>query len=68
MISPILYALAKQVPAMQSGFTISTNYGDIEITDPDECRAVADVVRAVLEQRLQRAAHEQQKGGGDAER
>ena len=25
------YALAKQVPAMERGFTISTSYGDIQI-------------------------------------
>lgn len=52
MSNPTLYALAKQVPAMLGGFTIATSYGDIDISDPDECRAVADVVRAVLEQRL----------------
>lgn len=52
MSNPTLYALAKQVPAMLGGFTIATSYGDIDISDPDECRAVAEVVRAVLEQRL----------------
>lgn len=52
MSNPTLYALAKQVPAMLGGFTIATGYGDIDICDPDECRAVAEVVRAVLEQRL----------------
>lgn len=54
MSNPTLYALAKQVPAMLGGFSIGTSYGDIDISDADECRAVAAVVRALLEQRLQR--------------
>ena len=29
------YALAKQVPAMARGFTISTSYGDIEVDAED---------------------------------
>ena len=37
---------------MLGGFTIATGYGDIDISDPDECRAVAAVVRALLERRL----------------
>lgn len=52
MTKPTLYALAKQVPAMLGGFTIAASYGDIDISDPDECRAVADAVRTLLEQRL----------------
>lgn len=28
----ITYALAKQVPAMESGFTVATSYGDIIIS------------------------------------
>ena len=37
------YALAKQVPAMERGFTISTSYGDIEIAaeDADPFRRIA---------------------------
>ena len=31
----ISYALAKQVPAMARGFTISTSYGDIQIDAED---------------------------------
>lgn len=31
----ISYALSKQVPAMAHGFTIQTNYGDIEISAAD---------------------------------
>ena len=52
MTKPTLYALAKQVPAMLGGFTIATSYGDIDISNPDECRDVAAVVRALLERRL----------------
>ena len=40
----ISYALAKQVPAMARGFTISTSYGDIRI-DPDgpkQCQSLDD--------------------------
>ena len=58
MTKPTLYALAKQVPAMLGGFTIATSYGDIDICDPDECQAVATVVRALLEQRLAGGAPE----------
>jgi hypothetical protein len=34
------YALAKQVPDMARGFTISTSYGDIEISSEDAPRFV----------------------------
>ncbi len=59
-MSATLYALAKQVPAMLGGFTIPTSYGDIYISDPDECGAVAAVVKALLERRLD---DEPQQGG-----
>lgn len=63
MSNPTLYALTKQVPAMLGGFTIGTSYGDIDISDPDECRDVAAAVKALLERRLD----EQQEDGGDAD-
>lgn len=48
----LLYALAKQVPAMERGFTIATSYGDIGIS-PDWMaeriqRHVEHVLRAEL--------------------
>ena len=41
--APLSYALAKQVPAMERGFTISTSYGDIEVAaeDADPFRRMA---------------------------
>ena len=68
MSNPTVYALAKQVPAMLGGFTIATSYGDIDISEPDECRAVAEVVRAVLEKRLAGIEAERQEDGDDADR
>ncbi|WP_150615200.1 hypothetical protein, partial [Pandoraea terrigena] len=50
----ISYALAKQVPAMESGFTISTSYGDIQISAAD-ARAVASVVERILTRKLDAA-------------
>lgn len=67
MSNPTFYALAKQVPAMLGGFTIATSYGDIDISDPDECRAVAEVVRTLLEHRLAGTAPERSEGNGDAD-
>lgn len=48
----IAYALAKQVPDMQRGFTIQTAYGDIVI--PPGCMAerLAERVRSALEVEL----------------
>ncbi len=45
------YALAKQVPAMERGFTIATSYGDIEI-DAEDAAKVADVVRVIVARQL----------------
>lgn len=46
------YALAKQVPAMEFGFSIHTNYGDITIR-AEHAPAVARAVKKVLERQLQ---------------
>ncbi|MGL4860363.1 MAG: hypothetical protein ACRC5A_11655 [Enterobacteriaceae bacterium] len=46
------YALAKQVPDMVRGFTISTTYGDIDITEPDDAEKIAALVKGLLERRL----------------
>lgn len=45
------YALAKQVPAMERGFTIATSYGDIEI-DAEDAAKVANVVRVIVGRQL----------------
>lgn len=46
------YSLAKRVPDMARGFAISTNYGDITI-NADESEEIIDVVRDVLEARIE---------------
>jgi len=48
------YSLAKRVPAMESGFHIQTDYGEIYI-DADEGKAVVKAVRGLLEKKLKRA-------------
>lgn len=45
------YALAKQVPAMERGFTIATSYGDIEMTGPDAV-LIARMTGLVLSDKL----------------
>jgi len=43
------YALAKQVPAMQRGFTIATSYGDITIEAGWMADCMADHMRRALQ-------------------
>jgi hypothetical protein len=45
------YALAKQVPAMANGFSISTSYGDIEI-GPEDAALIVEAVRTVLRRQV----------------
>lgn len=53
------YAIAKQVSAMRShGFSVATNYGDIQIS-ADEGKDIATQVQRVLEDRLARIAGKQ---------
>ncbi|KVQ01856.1 hypothetical protein WJ96_33225 [Burkholderia ubonensis] len=52
-VDALRYALAKQVPAMERGFTIQTNYGSIEIAAEDAER-VASIVRSILLDNLAR--------------
>lgn len=49
------YALAKQVPDMGRGFTISTSYGDIVIAPDRHADAIAAAVRRALEIQLKAA-------------
>ena len=49
------YALAKQVPDLERGFTISTSYGDIVIESGHHANAIAATVRRVLEIQLKAA-------------
>ena len=48
------YALAKQVPAMARGFTISTSYGDIEVA-ADDAEAFQRLAKLMLTQKLANA-------------
>lgn len=58
------YALAKQVPAMARGFTISTSYGDIEIAS-DDAEAFQRLAKLMLNQKLANAiAAEKEMGDG----
>ncbi|VBF96449.1 hypothetical protein [Burkholderia pseudomallei] len=54
MIEALRYALAKQVPDMERGFVIQTNYGDlvIDAADADHFAALA---RIILGDKLARA-------------
>lgn len=47
----LTYALAKQVPSMATGFTISTAYGDLHI-EGDDAAEVALMVRRLLAAKL----------------
>ena len=49
------YALAKQVPDLERGFTISTSYGDIVIESGRHVNGIAAAVRRVLETQLKAA-------------
>ena len=58
------YALAKQVPAMGRGFTISTSYGDIEIA-ADDAEVFQRLAKLMLTQKLANAiAAEKEMGNG----
>lgn len=46
------YSLAKRVPDMERGFSISTSYGEIYIGSGTEAESIAAAVRRVLERRL----------------
>ncbi len=45
------YSLAKRVPDMESGFSISTNYGELFI-DADEAEPIIKAVRRAIEKNL----------------
>lgn len=54
MIDALRYALAKQVPAMERGFTIQTSYGDLVI-DTEDADHFAALARVILGDKLARA-------------
>ena len=56
------YALAKQVPAMERGFTISTSYGDIEVA-ADDAEAFQRLAKLMLTQKLANAIAAEKKMG-----
>ena len=63
------YALAKQVPAMERGFSISTSYGDIEVAaegnDVFYVQAFQRLAKLMLTQKLAHAiAAEKEMGNG----
>lgn len=61
---PLSYALAKQVPAMARGFTISTSYGDIAVAG-DDAEAFQRLAKLMLTQKLANAiAAEKEMGDG----
>ncbi|NHV27691.1 hypothetical protein [Burkholderia sp. D-99] len=49
------YALAKQVPAMERGFTIQTSYGDLKI-DAEDAGRIAAAVKLALTRKLNASA------------
>lgn len=58
------YALAKQVPAMERGFTISTSYGDIEV-DAEDAEQFQRLAKLMLTTKLANAiASEKEMGDG----
>lgn len=50
-IQKLKYALSKQVPDMTRGFTIHTNYGEIEI-EPEFAEAFRNLAADVLQYQL----------------
>lgn len=53
-IDRIGYALAKQIPDMERGFTILTNYGELRI-DAEDADHFAALARIILQEKLTRA-------------
>lgn len=57
------YALAKQVPDMERGFSVATSYGEILI-DAEDAAVIAEAVRMVLRRKLRLLdASDAQHGG-----
>lgn len=50
----LTYALSKQVPELQRGFVIATDFGDLEIPQGRLATAVQSAVRNVLRRELMR--------------
>jgi hypothetical protein len=50
-INQLEYALCKQIPDMERGFNIETNYGYIEISNL-EAPKIIKIVREILEKEL----------------
>lgn len=48
------YALAKQIPDMEGGFTAQTSYGDLRVTGEAAVR-VAELLRSLLERQYRQA-------------
>ncbi|GHU31583.1 hypothetical protein FACS189497_12530 [Betaproteobacteria bacterium] len=50
----ICYALSKHIRDMKRGFTIHTNYGDLEI-EPKHAARIASILTRIFEQKLKGA-------------
>ncbi|SFD51765.1 hypothetical protein SAMN05216577_12810 [Pseudomonas citronellolis] len=53
-IEELGYALARQIPDMEGGFTVQTNYGDLRITGEAAVR-MAELARSLLERQYRQA-------------
>ena len=60
------YSLAKQVPDMGRGFSISTGYGEIHFEPGLAANMVADSVRYALEKRLKNAIAARRRAEGSS--
>lgn len=56
----INYALVKQIPDMQRGFTIQTAYGDLEIDATDAAKFI-DLANKVFNTKLRKTHRESQQ-------
>lgn len=61
----ITYALSKQIPDMERGFTINTSYGDLQV-EAHEAAAFVDAANVLMFQRLAALRATKQAQGGAA--
>lgn len=60
-IEALKYAMAKCLPDMERGFTISTNYGELPI-EAESAKPIIDAVAKVLNRKITKALKEQSHG------
>jgi len=61
----ITYALSKQIPDMERGFTISTSYGDL-VVEAHEAAAFVEAANLLMFQRLAALRGSKQSRGSQA--